>query len=111
MKIQQQVHPSRGLRDIAREVKKVAGMKGFTRGFTTTLSRYELYPSNNNDLLFNTENQWPSAATSLHLRFSPRAGKIIICGCFLLEVLQGCVPGLLPTHRCVSGYGPVCIAW
>ena len=39
VKIQQQVHPSRGLRDIAREVRNVAGMKGFTRGFTTTLSR------------------------------------------------------------------------
>merc|ERR1711892_731472 len=39
VKIQQQVHPSRGLRDIAREVRQVAGWKGFTRGYTTTLSR------------------------------------------------------------------------
>ena len=42
VKIQQQVHPSRGLRDIAREVRNVAGMKGFTRGFTTTLSRLNI---------------------------------------------------------------------
>ena len=40
VKIQQQVHPSKTLSQVATEVWEAAGLRGFTRGFTTTLTRY-----------------------------------------------------------------------
>ena len=40
VKIQQQVHPSRTLSQVATEVWQKAGLRGFGRGFTTTLTRY-----------------------------------------------------------------------
>ena len=42
---------------------------------------------------FLTESQLPSAVTSLLLRFLPREGKTMICGCFLLEELLGFAHG------------------
>ena len=40
VKIQQQVHPSKTLSQVATEVWEAAGLRGFTRGFTTTLTRH-----------------------------------------------------------------------
>ena len=40
VKIQQQVQPSRSLSQVASEVWQKAGVRGFGRGFTTTLTRY-----------------------------------------------------------------------
>ena len=39
VKIQQQVQPSRSLSQVASEVWQKAGVRGFGRGFTTTLTR------------------------------------------------------------------------
>jgi len=39
VKIQQQVHPARSLVQVASEVWQCAGIRGFARGFTTTLTR------------------------------------------------------------------------
>ena len=39
VKIQQQVHPARSLVQVASEVWHCAGVRGFARGFSTTLTR------------------------------------------------------------------------
>ena len=39
VKIQQQVNPARSLVQVASEVWRTAGLRGFARGFTTTLTR------------------------------------------------------------------------
>lgn len=39
VKIQQQVHPDRSLKFVAEDVWRSAGLRGFSRGFTSTLTR------------------------------------------------------------------------
>ena len=39
VKIQQQVQPSRSLAQVASQVWQEAGLRGFSRGFSTTLTR------------------------------------------------------------------------
>ena len=45
VKIQQQVQPERSLKFVAEEVLRCAGLRGFSRGFTSTLSRCGVYSS------------------------------------------------------------------